>query len=248
MTIGIYTRFFKFIRQNKHEELSKQLPSTCRIRIKKFSLRNSFRVSSNRGARGVKLASHLRSIGDQFRPRGEDDLRTTYCESSHPLFLTIGDSVCPYIVHVLQALLHHLVWSYDKIPQINKSVIDLGKRVRARPILLRALFPRVLTVISTANYALRNSVFVLAVRGKEQARLRRRSNRYLYVYPLRYDFFIFFIFFDAIIVTSDVCERVGVHTRTHARSVSIGDWSPRYIGQATYCTCPDFPLKVNDEQ
>lgn len=39
-----------------------------------------------------------------------------------------------------------------------------------------------------------------------------------------------------------------MHTRTHARSVSTGDWSPRHIGQATYCMCSDSPLKVNDEQ
>jgi len=46
------------------------------------------------------------------------------------------------------------------------------------------------------------------------------------------------------------CDRMWADgcTRTHARSVSTGDWSPRHIGQATYCTCPDSPLKVNDEQ
>lgn len=102
-------------------------------------------------------------------------------------------------------------------------------------------FLRDSTVILTANYS---------ARGKERARLRRCSNSYLYAYPLRYDFFYFFFFLDAITDTGEaaaICGRGG-RTRTHARSVSIGDWSPRHIGQTTYCTCPDSPLKVNDEQ
>lgn len=61
----------------------------------------------------------------------------------------------------------------------------------------------------------------------------------------------FYFFFSTITDTSEaaiVCGRMDAHTHTHARSVSTGDWSPRHIGQATYCTCPDSPLKVNDEQ
>lgn len=75
------------------------------------------------------------------------------------------------------------------------------------------------------------------------------KNRYLYAYPLHYDFSFFIL--DAITDTSEiaiVCGRVDARTHTRAISVSIGDWSPRHIGQATYCTCPDSPLKVNDEQ
>jgi len=70
---------------------------------KKFFLRKSFRVSSN-GARRVKLASHLRSIGDQFRPRDEGDLRATYCEPPLSLFPTIGDSVRLYVIRFIDVV------------------------------------------------------------------------------------------------------------------------------------------------